>query len=86
LTLSKVSQNERERGLPFKLVEHLDWSHAVIKEDDRQDYGERRYRALGFIGERLYAVVFTPRDGNMHVISLRKANKREVKQYEEATS
>ena len=42
---------------------------------------ERRYQVLGFIGDRLYAEVFTPRAGKVHVISLRKANKREVKQY-----
>lgn len=55
----------------------------MIEEDDRKDYGERRYRALGFIGDRLHAVVFTPRAGKVHVISLRRANKREVKQYEQ---
>lgn len=82
---AKSASNERERGLPFSLVEQLDWSDAVIKEDDRKDYGERRYRVLGFIGDRLHAVVFTPRAGKMHVISLRKANKREVKQHEQKT-
>ena len=78
---SKSERNERDRGLPFSLVAQLDWSGAVIVEDDRKDYGERRYRALGFIGDRLHAVVFTPRAGKVHVISLRKANKREVKQH-----
>ena len=55
----------------------------MIEVDDRKDYGEQRYRVLGFIGDRLYAVVFSPRAGKVHVISLRKANKREVKQYEQ---
>jgi hypothetical protein len=40
---------------------------------------------LGFIEDRLHSVVFTPRDGKPRVISLRKANKREVKRYEKAT-
>lgn len=79
----KSERNERERGLPFSLVEQLDWSGAVIEDDDRKDYGEHRYRALGFIGDRLHAVVFTPRASKVHVISLRKANKRGVKQYEQ---
>jgi len=34
------------------------------------------------IAERLHVLVFTPRSGRTHVISLRKANKREVKRYE----
>ncbi|MNE51790.1 hypothetical protein D3C80_1464360 [compost metagenome] len=54
-------------------------------EDLRRDYGERRFQVLGYIGERLHALVFTPRDGAVHVISLRKANSREVKRYEQAT-
>lgn len=80
---AKSERNERERGLPFSLVGQLDWSDAVIEEDDRKDYGERRYRVLGFIGDRLHAVVFTLRAGKVHVISLRKANNREVKQHEQ---
>ena len=80
---AKSERNERERGLPFSLVAQLDWSDAVIEEDARKDYGERRYRVLGYIGDRLHAVVFTPRAGKVHVISLRKANQREVKQHEQ---
>jgi uncharacterized DUF497 family protein len=82
---AKSERNESERGLTFSLVGQLDWSGAVIEVDERKEYGEQRYRVLGFIGDRLYAVVFTPRAGKVHVISLRKANKREVKQYEQKT-
>lgn len=80
---AKSELNERERGLPFSLAAQLDWSDAVIEEDGRKDYGERRYRVLGYIGDRLHALVFNPRAGKVHVISLRKANKREVKQHEQ---
>ena len=73
----KNERNVQERGLAFTLVSELDWATAVIDEDTRKNYGERRFRALGCIGERLYAVVFTPRVGK-----LRKANPREVKRYD----
>ena len=79
----KSKRNEAERNLPFTLVEQLDWSNAIIEEDLRKDYGERRYLVLGLILDRLHAVVFTPRAGKAHVISLRKANRREVKRYVE---
>jgi uncharacterized DUF497 family protein len=82
---TKNERNIRERGLPFMLVEQLDWLSAVIEEDRRKDYGERRFRVLGLIDDRLHAVVFTPRMGKVHVISLRKANKREVNWYEQAS-
>ena len=81
----KSDRNEFERGLPFTLAEHLDWSLALIEEDIRKDYGERRYRALVTIADRLHALVFTPRGSALHVISLRRANAREVKYYDHKT-
>lgn len=51
----------------------------MIVEDTRRDYGEPRYRVFGYIGDWLYAAVFTPRSDALHVISLRKTNSREVK-------
>ena len=82
---AKNARNVADRGLPFTLVEQLDWSSAIVEEDVRKDYGERRYLTLGLIEDRLHAVVFTPRAGKVHVISLRKANQREVKDYEQKT-
>lgn len=81
---AKNETNIRHRQLPFTLVEQFKWATAVIEEDTRNNYGERRFRVPGFIGERLHALVFTPRAGKLHVISLRKANPREVKRYEKA--
>jgi uncharacterized DUF497 family protein len=74
---AKSLRNDAERGLPFALAEDFDWSDALIVEDTREDYKERRFQALGFIGEHLHMLVFTPRDGAVHVISLRRANQRE---------
>ena len=81
----KDRRNIAVRGLSLGLAEQLDWLTAQIWEDKRKDYGERRYCVLGLIEDRLHSVVFTPRDGKPRVISLRKANKREVKRYEKAT-
>lgn len=78
---AKNERNIQERGLDFNEVSELDWTTALIDEDTRADYDERRFRALGFIAERLYVTIFTPRDGTLHIISLRKANPREVKLY-----
>ncbi len=78
---AKSARNEEERGMPFGLAADFDWSDALIVEDTRQAYSERRFQALGFIGEHLCMLVFTPRDGAVHVISLRRANKRERTRY-----
>lgn len=82
---AKNERNIRERDLPFDMAADFDWETALVVEDDRRDYGECRFRALGYIGARLYALVFTPRKGGIRVISLRKANQREVKSYEQET-
>ena len=70
------------RGISFELAAGFEWAGALIVEDLRKDYGERRFQALGLIENRLHMMVFTPRADNVHVISLRRANKREVKRYE----
>jgi uncharacterized protein len=78
---AKSLRNDEDRGLPFPLAEDFDWSCALIVEDTREDYGERRYQALGFIGEHLHMLVFTPRGSAIHVVSLRRANRRERTRY-----
>jgi uncharacterized protein len=77
----KNSRNIALHGISLVRAVEFEWHDAFIVEDDRRDYGERRLLALGRIEGRLYVLVHTPRDGRVHVISLRKANKREVRRY-----
>jgi len=79
----KDARNVRERNVSFALARDFEWDSAYVREDSRKDYGEPRFQALGKIAARLYMLVFTPRRGDVHVISLRKANRRESKRYEE---
>lgn len=60
----------------------IDWTEVVAKVDIRQDYGEVREIGYAVMAGRLYCVVFTRRLDTMHIISLRKANSREVRNYE----
>ena len=78
----KNARNIAERGLSFDEVASLDWNTAFIVKDERRDYGEDRYRVLGKIGNRLYAVVFMPREDEIRVISFRRANRREEVLYD----
>lgn len=77
----KSERNDLSRGMPFSMVERLDWDRAVVLVDDRRDYGELRLRVFGPIDGRLCAVIVTPIEGGLRVISLRKANAREGKRY-----
>lgn len=72
-----------ERGLDFKdVVDVFEGVHFTL-EDTRKDYGERRYISVGYLKSRMVVTVWTPRNGKRHVISLRKANRREQKIYKE---
>jgi uncharacterized DUF497 family protein len=79
----KSSKNSIERNLSFDCLSDFEWETAAYSEDQRKDYSERRIVGVGYIKERLHVVCFTPIKGGVRVISFRKANKREVKRYEE---
>ena len=78
---AKNARNTAERGLPFLLVADLDWAAAIVQVDDRRDYGEVRLRVLALLRGRLHVAVITRRDDAVHVISFRKANRKEVQHY-----
>jgi uncharacterized DUF497 family protein len=78
---AKSSRNEELRGLSFTRAKDFDWGRALIAEDTREDYSEKRFQALGHLDEHLHMLVFTLRDGAVHVISLRRANRRERTRY-----
>ena len=78
----KSRTNKTKHGLLFDVVESFDWATAIVEVDDREDYGELREIAFGFIGAVLYCLIFTWLDDDtVRVISLRPANKREAKRY-----
>ncbi len=78
---NKNRRNITKHGISFDLAERFEWDTALIWEDTRYNYGETRFCALGYIEIRMYHLVFTYRDDTVRVISLRKANKREIKHY-----
>ena len=78
---AKNARNILLRGLSFDRAAEFDLERALVLIDDRRDYGEVRYRAFGVLDERLHVLVFTETARGIRVISLRRANKREVKRY-----
>jgi uncharacterized DUF497 family protein len=80
---AKSERNARERGLPFDLVKFFDWETCLTQEDTRFLYPELRRISYGFVGKRLHVICHTPIENGVRVISFRKANAREVRNYEE---
>jgi hypothetical protein len=75
-----------ERGFDFAYAAQgfFDPDRIIIK-DNRYDYGENRYQMISKIQTRVFVVIFTPRYNSIRIISARKANQREVKQYEKTS-
>ena len=74
----KARVNVEKHGVPFEEAYRFDWSSAIEAEDTRYDYGETRIQALGKIDDRYHVLVYVRRQEIIRVISLRKANKREI--------
>ena len=75
-----------QRGFDFGYVirAFLD-RDRTIGQDHRFDYGEDRYRLLGKIEGRVFVAVYTMRGPTVRIVSARKANAREVREYERNT-
>jgi hypothetical protein len=81
---AKNAKNIMDRGLSFTLANEFDWTTAMIAPSSR--HGEERFFAIGYIGSRLHALVFTKFGATVRVISLRRAHTPEVRRYEKARS
>jgi uncharacterized DUF497 family protein len=83
----KAEQNIAKHGIPFEYAARVFLDpHRLDSADDRRDYGEERRFTLGRIEGRLFAVAYTPRGNLIRLISARKANERERRQYDETLS
>lgn len=82
---AKNESNQAKHGVSLALAKMLEWDTLICKPDTRRDYGEARQIGYAIAGERLYCVVFVDRPEGApterRIISLRKANSREVKSY-----
>ena len=78
---TKSERNRRERGLSFDKAAAFDYQTALYAADERRDYGETRIVVLGLIGDRVHVLCFVETDDGIRVVSLRKANPREVNRY-----
>jgi len=82
---AKNRSNIRKHGFDFADAEEIFRGVLVVDPDTREDYGERRWVGVGSIHGCIAHVVFTQAEpGTVRIISLRKASRRESKEYEKA--
>jgi len=81
---AKNGLNRRKHGIFLSLAEVFEWDTAQIEEDTRFDYPEQRFEATGYIGQRLYVMIYyLVADDIARIISLRRAEPREYRRYAE---
>jgi uncharacterized protein len=79
---AKARANLAKHGVAFEAVFAFEWDSYLRSVDNRMDYGEERIQALGKIKGRVHVLVYAMNNNNIRVISLRKANIREVRIYD----
>ena len=78
--------NLRRHGVDFEIVERVFEGPVLERRDDRFDYGETRWVAVGRVNTIELTVCYTDRGDLRRVISARKANKDERESYYRAIS
>ena len=81
---AKDETNHQKHGVSLAMAEALDWDQAIAGPDRRRDYGEERMIGYAPMAGRLFCVVFVDRLDARRIISLRKANSREMETYVKA--
>jgi hypothetical protein len=80
---AKRKANLAKHGLDFGNAIEFQWEDAVTWPDLRKHYGEERFLALGLFRGRVHSIAYAERSGVTRVISFRRAERREVKRYEQ---
>ncbi|MCL2829406.1 MAG: BrnT family toxin [Betaproteobacteria bacterium] len=80
---AKDALNIAKHGVSLTEAKGFEWDSARVRMDTREDYGEERMIALGYIGARLFCMAFVERNDACRVISLRRATRSEAKSYAE---
>jgi uncharacterized DUF497 family protein len=81
---AKNRGNLAKHGLDFADAERVLTGPCVTFADSRFDYGEERLITPGLLAGRVVLIAHAPRgDHTTRIISMRKANRREHKIYQE---
>lgn len=83
---AKEAINKAKHRMSLSEAEHFDFDTAIIMEDDRERYGEQRFRAIGQLRNsgRIVVLIYTFRGGILRPISIRKAEPKESRLWPES--
>jgi uncharacterized DUF497 family protein len=76
---AKRAATLEHRGLDFADAGQVFMGDVATEQDTRRDYGEDRFVSAGYLRNRMVVVVWTPRSGGRHIISMRYCHESEEK-------
>jgi uncharacterized DUF497 family protein len=83
--VAKALANSANHGVAFEVAREVFGDpYTVYWVDDRFDYDETRYSAIGSAQGRVLYVAYTMTDERVRIISARRAEPREQRRYHEA--
>jgi uncharacterized DUF497 family protein len=78
---SKRRRNIKVHGMDFEDADAIWDEFTITREDIRERYGEKRLVTFGLVNGEVVVLVHVERDDDMHIISLRRAERYEARYY-----
>ena len=67
--------------IDFEDAKNIFLDHNRLEREDKRGYDETRIQVIGIVNQVVLFVVYTKRNGKNRIISARRANKNEQRQY-----
>ena len=78
---NKAASNLIKHKIDFEDAKNIFLDPNRLEREDKRDYDETRIQVIGIVNQVVLFVVYTQRNGRYRIISARKANKNELRQY-----
>ena len=78
---NKAASNLIKHKINFEDAKNIFLDPNRLEREDKRDYNEPRIQVIGIVNQVVLFVVYTKRNGRYRIISARRANKNERRQY-----
>jgi uncharacterized DUF497 family protein len=78
---NKAASNLIKHKIDFEDAKNIFLDPNRLEREDKRDYDETRIQVIGIVNQVVLFVVYTKRNGKNRIISARRVNKNEQRQY-----
>ena len=83
---NKAASNLIKHKIDFEDAKNIFLDPNRLEREDKRDYDEIRIQVIGIVNQVVLFVVYTKRNGKNRIISARRANKNEQRQYYQSST